>query len=333
MYNELQGNNLTLQNATMGRIWLEQMSEAAARNSVGIQYCMTFPRMLMTSVLLDAVSQWRASDDYGPGQTDGCRFPYCVYYIGTTSLLSWAIGLAPAKDNFWSTEWQPGSHYSNTTREPYSEMQVAIASYSTGPVTPSDGVGFTNVSLVKMSCTQNGTLLQPTRPMSAIDACYGGDAFGYADSQPQPAKDHVYPITSSHTAIPTVDTSLSTKWTNVLAVGLANKYSLSVADIPLDVDGTATHLLTWTGYSAELHSKNVTVEAVVDIRSTDTATLLAFTPCNYTDFQLWHAAPVLGNSGTVFLGEPVRYKISWKIPQRLTTGPSCFLFFVFSYFF
>lgn len=51
-------------------------------------------------------------------------FRYCVYYIGTTSLLSWALGLAPAKDNFWSSEWQPGSAYKNTTHEPYSEMQV-----------------------------------------------------------------------------------------------------------------------------------------------------------------------------------------------------------------
>jgi hypothetical protein len=77
MYTELQGINLTLQNATMGRTWLQQMSNAAADNGCGIQYCMTFPRMLMTSVELSALSQWRAGDDYGPGQTVDCGFP-CV---------------------------------------------------------------------------------------------------------------------------------------------------------------------------------------------------------------------------------------------------------------
>lgn len=77
LYNEMQGNNITLQNATMGRTWLTQMSNAAEANDCGIQYCMTFPRMLMSSVELAAVSQWRASDDYGAGQTVGCSFP-CV---------------------------------------------------------------------------------------------------------------------------------------------------------------------------------------------------------------------------------------------------------------
>ena len=95
---------------------------------VGIQYCMTYARMLMHSLKIPAVTQFRASDDYHPGQAPlntadtavaltpravrsqagpwpipegsknkGCNFPYCVYYVGTTSLLGWALGVAPSK--------------------------------------------------------------------------------------------------------------------------------------------------------------------------------------------------------------------------------------------
>ena len=78
--------------------------------------------MLLQSVEVPAVSQFRASDDYGPGQSTGCGFPYCVYNIGTTSIFAWALGLAPSKDNFWSTP-QPGGSYGNHT-EPFNGMQV-----------------------------------------------------------------------------------------------------------------------------------------------------------------------------------------------------------------
>lgn len=40
---------------------------------------MTFPRHVLQSAELVAVTNVRAADDYGPGQTAACRFPYCVY--------------------------------------------------------------------------------------------------------------------------------------------------------------------------------------------------------------------------------------------------------------
>jgi hypothetical protein len=278
-----------------------------------------------------------------------------VYYIGTTSLLSWALGVAPAKDNFWSSDWQPGSAYGNNTHEPFSEMEAAVAAYSTGPVTPSDGVGFTNVSLVLMTCTRNGTLLQPSRPMSTIDACYAQGAFGAssgagggggsrrgaegagggAGSLPKPLRDHVYPIMSSFTAVNVTTTATSTnnnddggdddehinngqqqrKWTDVLAIGLAGDgYDVTAVDLPLDLDTSAASFVAWTGYSAQLGKNNVTVVAPAvaverrngSIAAGATPTLVKLAPANYSNFGLWHIAPVLGNSGTVFLGEPVR---------------------------
>ena len=35
--------------------------------------------------------------------SDGCTFPYCVYYVGTTSIIADALALKPSKDNCMST--------------------------------------------------------------------------------------------------------------------------------------------------------------------------------------------------------------------------------------
>merc|ERR1712190_373436 len=165
------------------------MGNGAQKSGVSVQYCMTYPRMVIHSVMVNAVTQFRASDDYNPGQTGyfptkkdpagktGCSFPYCVYYLGTSPILAWALDLAPSKDNFWSTPIQPSSPYRNAT-EPYGEMEAAISAYTTGPVMPSDAVGKSNKSLILMTCTTGGVLLQPSAPARAIDACFYEAALG-----------------------------------------------------------------------------------------------------------------------------------------------------------
>ena len=51
-----------------------------------------------------------------------------------------ALYIAPFKDTFWTTSSQPGSPYDPHT-EPNIDLQSAIATLSTGPVGPGDGVG------------------------------------------------------------------------------------------------------------------------------------------------------------------------------------------------
>ena len=45
------------------------MGAGAAKSNVSVQYCMTFARMVMQTAEIPAVTTFRASDDYGPGQT------------------------------------------------------------------------------------------------------------------------------------------------------------------------------------------------------------------------------------------------------------------------
>ena len=44
------------------------------------------------------------SDDYGPGGTEHFK-------IGISSMFAHALGVAPFKDNFWTTSVQPGNPY------------------------------------------------------------------------------------------------------------------------------------------------------------------------------------------------------------------------------
>lgn len=99
LYNEAEGLNATRESATLTEQWLTQMATAAQKLNVTVQYCMSLPRFVMMAAQLPAVTQVRAGDDYGPGQTASCSFPYCVYYIGTSSLLAWALAIAPSKDD------------------------------------------------------------------------------------------------------------------------------------------------------------------------------------------------------------------------------------------
>ena len=227
------------------------MGRGAAKANVTIQYCMEYARFVLQSVEIPAVTQTRASDDYHPGQTgyyptqkdpsgkSGCGFPYCVYYIGTTSLMNWALDLKPSKDNYWSTPKQgEGGPYGNQTREPYNEMQGMILAYSTGPVAPSDRIGSSNASLILMACTAGGRLLQPSRPATAVDVCFADAAFG---DGPQAATQHNYPVSSTHTAVD------HWKWLHVLTVGLASPYELSSAMVSVDVDAQQKYIV-WTGY-------------------------------------------------------------------------------------
>ena len=296
LYNEFNGLNATRQRLGLARDWLVQMGRGAARAGATVQYCMTYARMLLQSVEIGAVSQFRALDDYGPGQSDGCGFPYCVYDIGTTSLFAWALGLAPSKDNWWSTP-QPGGAYGVNRTEPFNALQASIAALSTGPVQPSDAVNRSDVPLILTTCTAaSGTLLQPSRPAAAIDAALLRAAFGAAAPAdgPRAAKPHDTPVWATHTAVG------PHRWAHVLAVGLAADFALRPRHLPLDLADAAAPHVAWRSFPS-----NRTRSAVGAFGA---AAPLPLPACNYSDFGLFHVAPVLsvGSTRLALLGEPTK---------------------------
>ena len=133
---------------------------AAAANKLGkpIQYCMSFPRHILESMKFPAVTNARASPDFANSGDN-------LVEVGYTSLLYQAVGLAPSKDNFF------------TTGNLFARAHAIVAALSMGPVGPSDKVEWiaNHSEFITATCNAGGQLLQPSTPISTIDAKYSLD--------------------------------------------------------------------------------------------------------------------------------------------------------------
>lgn len=154
--------------------WLAGMHAAALEQEMSVQYCMALPSDLLASLHFPAVTNYRASDDYAGSSVTN-------FNLQTSSLLGYALALRPSKDVFFTTDNAPENPYIRrlNSRHPTVpgvdlELNALIATLSTGPVAIGDGPGRTDRELVMRSCRQDGLLLQPVKPVTAIDAHYDG---------------------------------------------------------------------------------------------------------------------------------------------------------------
>ena len=291
LYNEFNGVPMLTRNATMARTWLMQMGEAAQKNGLTIQYCMAYPRHALQSVEIPAVTQIRASDDYVPGS----RGTPHNWNIGGSSILAHALALAPFKDNFWTNSSEPGGSCGNAV-EPGVVLHSAVSTLSAGPVTPSDGIGFSNVELIMRSCRADGTLLQPSRPTTYIDAYIQG----MATEQWLPSG-HVW---SSYSEIPGTSNSGDTKrWDLIFSHELTRPFTVTPGILTLDKefskrDATTTHV------AYALDTKTLDVGSL-QVQAFDTKHPFTTSPTTDPDngFEIWHVAEVLVGSNWVLLGE------------------------------
>ena len=176
LYNEFETVIALTTQLDLARQWLMQMGQGASKAGLSVMYCMPAPRHVLQSLEIPAVKQVRASDDYIPGNTK-----WHNWQTALTSLLEWSIGLAPSKDDFWTTTTQPGSIYPNGS-EPDPPLQSLMATIATGQVTPSDGIGFMSAELVRRSIRADGLILKPDRPAWFPDTQYAAVAFTSAAS-------------------------------------------------------------------------------------------------------------------------------------------------------
>jgi hypothetical protein len=141
--------------------YYDGMSRAAAEAGITLQYCMSTPRHILGSIGMRAVTHARGSyDNHG-------SVLYNIAPLFASSLFYQAVGLKTSKDNA-------------QTMVTDAALGIVVATLSCGPVGIGDGLADdpaggrgTNVSLVLATCDANGTLLQPARPASGIDAMFG----------------------------------------------------------------------------------------------------------------------------------------------------------------
>ncbi|MFX0137877.1 MAG: hypothetical protein ACFFDN_29820, partial [Candidatus Hodarchaeota archaeon] len=142
------------------RKWLLDMGNAAAKYGITIQYCMATPAMFMQSIELPNVTNARMSGDYNARFRKTSFFPHFTQ----TSILGYALDIWPSKDTFRSSS-HPGHFYI----EKFPELETLMCNLSAGVVGPGDPVGHLNRELLMKTCREDGLLLKPDRPLTAID--------------------------------------------------------------------------------------------------------------------------------------------------------------------
>ncbi len=124
---------------------------------------------------------------------------------------------SPSKDDWWTTESQPGNPYGDKPTEPNWQLQAIVIALSTGPNGPSDGIGFTNASLVMSTVRADGVNLQPDRPATTMDAAL---AHVFVDGS-------VPDVRSTWTAY----LGHAYRWHHILATQLSADFTLALEDL------------------------------------------------------------------------------------------------------
>jgi hypothetical protein len=121
----------------------------------------------------------------GAGCDRGMNENYFNFAVAPQGMLSWALGMLPYKDSFFSSATEKNTApcmtclFSNWS-EPYPVVHALASALSAGPVAPGDGVGQANRTLIMQSCREDGLLLKPSRPATPVDAYWTQRAFGPA---------------------------------------------------------------------------------------------------------------------------------------------------------
>jgi len=250
---------------TVPEQWLSSMDKAATANGVSIAYCMPLVSEYLASTLYPSVTQIRATTDYIANSYQ--------WKIGVNSMLAWSLGMAPFKDTFWSTKFQPGGKYEPKVHESNSELQALVSNLSAGTIGPGDKIGCADRTLLLKTCRPDGLLLKPDRPATPIDRWFLMD---------QP-KGEIY---STQTQVG------DQIWHYVLIAAHNQPFALAGTDV-----NVATNYLVRnpkTGRLVEWNGKNA-----LPIEANET-------PAGSTPFTYVELAPV-SQSGVCFLGEEDKF--------------------------
>jgi hypothetical protein len=167
--------------------FLTALARSAARHHVSIEWCMSYPNVLMQSVATGGASTHaRGSDDSHPVGAGRAKWPGTGLsftsnnwhgFAGESTFL-WAIGLYPFKDTFYtnSTVTPQNKHAEDYLgHEPRPFTHALVAALGGGGVANGDPVGSTDAQLLMLTCTTSGRLLKPTVPAMYIDRTWMKD--------------------------------------------------------------------------------------------------------------------------------------------------------------
>eukprot|EP00937_MAST-01D_sp_MAST-1D-sp2_P006546 g6546.t1 len=267
LHNELEGVTRATTDVALARTWLLQMGAGAEKNGLTVQYCMAYPRHVLQSVEIPAVSHFRASGDY---HGDSALNQGSQWHVGHSSIVAHALALGPA----------------------------AVTHFTRGPVAPSDRVGLSDAALIRQHADAAGTLLRASRPATAIDATFAFRAKIAGATGPD---GEVWSSTSSFGPSGCRKGGASGEcltFDHVFAADLRADFDVAPADL---------HRRPAPGSAVQFaHPAPGEVLARGNITDFGANAPIKLAKCGRADFQLVHTAPVLSN-GWVLVGELAKW--------------------------
>jgi len=150
-------------NLTLADLWLQGMADGAEGSGRTVQYCMPYANDVLAAASHAAVTNARATGDYFHAHNQ--------WAIGGTALFYWAINVLPFKDGFYSSNLkQVGGQTEGPETHP--DREALMATLSGAMVGAMDGINLLNASRVMTTCTKDGTVLKPDRPVTTTDWCF-----------------------------------------------------------------------------------------------------------------------------------------------------------------
>ncbi|MBD3188626.1 hypothetical protein GF325_17490 [Candidatus Bathyarchaeota archaeon] len=161
------GIPLLRENINAGENLLTWMGEAAASHGLTIQYCMAPPGAFLQALKLPAVTNARTGGDYW------ARAPKEFYITDITqaNMLCWAIGIWPSYDVFYSKTTSIFTHQF-LYREKYPRFMALLSVLGGGLVCPGDRPKYLDANLIGRTCSHDGELLKPDRPITPNDLMF-----------------------------------------------------------------------------------------------------------------------------------------------------------------
>ncbi|MHA1264196.1 MAG: hypothetical protein ACTSRS_03085 [Candidatus Helarchaeota archaeon] len=145
--------------------WLTWMAEAASDNKITIQYCMAPAGAFLYAMKLSAVTNARVTGDYHARVTKQFYFPH----FSQTNILVWGVGIWPSLDCYLTTTTplRKGLY-----REKYPTQVTLLSNLGGGIICPADKAELVDRELLLKTCTEDGLLLKPDRPITANDLMF-----------------------------------------------------------------------------------------------------------------------------------------------------------------
>jgi hypothetical protein len=288
----------TATDLTVGPGWFSALDEALVTagesgRGIDLQLCMMNPAHAMASTYIHRASNGRGTGDHV------VRNAARGLPLGWSGMLLWAVGMWPSRDNVWTNS---SINVPGLDNETDPEGQTAMAVFAGGPYGIADIAGAMNRSLLMRSCREDGVLLRPDKPATAIEQSF---AASFQDLKPR----HVWGTFSQVG---------SARWTYILSLNLDEPLSVPMATLD---DSWSGGWVAFEGWHGIAHGDFLPIDTTGDIKIPASPQISVMT----LGHSLWKVAPVL-SSGWVFLGEEDklmgvsrRRKLTWTVGATTLT--------------